>query len=400
MGEQKEAADRVPKEDVLHRIGGLQRLMQEAQIDFTLLFQNVDKYYFSGTMQKGILAIPLGKDPLLFIEKGAERAQAETPLSITLVKNDREIRQILESKGILKGRVGLELDVLPVNLLERVKEVFGLRRYGDITPAIKELRMIKSGFEIGQIKKSGEILSHVFAKAKDVVREGVPELEIDAVLVAEGRKLGHQGFLRMRGINQEMATITVQAGRAGTIPTCLDAPIAGMGVTAAMPFGSSFESVKRGVPVTVDYGGGYNGYVTDETRIFVAGKMKKLFEKPYATARAIVEDVISYAKEGIDCREIFSRAHRIARKAQLEDYFMGYGEGQVSFIGHGLGLEINELPVITSRHGRILKEGMVFAFEPKFVLPGEGAIGLEVDLIVRPQSLERVTTDSIDIVYV
>ena len=79
---------------------------------------------------------------------------------------------------------------------------------------------------------------------------------------------------------------------------------------------------------------------------------------------------------------------------------MGYGEGQVSFIGHGLGLEINELPVITARHGRILKEGMVFAFEPKFVIPGKGAIGLEVDLIVRPQGLERVTADSLDIVYV
>jgi Xaa-Pro dipeptidase len=400
MVKRKEAADRVPKEDVLHRIGGLQRLMREAHIGSVLLFQNVDRYYFSGTMQKGVLAISPGQEPLLLVERGAERAQAETPLSITPVKNDKEIRQILESKGFLKGRVGLELDVLPVNLFERVKQLLGLGRYADITPAVKEVRMVKSPFEIAQIKKSGEMVSHVFSRAKDVVREGVTELEIDAVLVAEGRKLGHQGFLRMRGINQEIATITVQAGLAGTIPTCLDAPIAGMGVTPAMPFGSSFKAVKKGIPVTVDYGGGYNGYVTDETRVFVAGKMKKLFEKLYETARAIVEDVISFAKEGVDCTEIYSRALKLARKARLQDYFMGYGEGQVSFIGHGLGLEINELPVITARHGRILKEGMVFAFEPKFVLPGEGAIGLEVDLIVRPRGLERVTADSLDIVYV
>ena len=166
-------------------------------------------------------------------------------------------------------------------------------------------------------------MSHVFSRAKDVVREGVTELEIDAVLVAEGRKLGHQGFLRMRGINQEIATITVQAGLAGTIPTCLDAPIAGMGVTPAMPFGSSFKAVKKGIPVTVDYGGGYNGYVTDETRIFVAGKMKKLFEKPYETARAIVEDVISFAKEGVDCTEIYSRALRISKESPTSGLLYG-----------------------------------------------------------------------------
>ena len=140
MVERKGTADRVPKEDVFHRIYGLQRLMQEARIDFALLFQNVDRYYFSGTMQKGVLAISPGQEPLLLVERGAERAQAETPLSITPVKNDKEIRQILESKGFLKGRVGLELDVLPVNFFERVKKLLGLGRYADITPAVKEVR--------------------------------------------------------------------------------------------------------------------------------------------------------------------------------------------------------------------------------------------------------------------
>ncbi len=86
------------------------------------------------------------------------------------------------------------------------------------------------------------------------------------------------------------------------------------------------------------------------------------------------------------------------KKEGLEEYFLGHGDGKVVFIGHGLGLEINELPVITARHSRILQEGMVFAFEPKFVLPPYGAIGIEVDFIVRADCLERVTVNSIDIV--
>jgi Xaa-Pro aminopeptidase len=202
----------------------------------------------------------------------------------------------------------------------------------------------------------------------------------------------------MRGFNQEMMTLTVQAGYTGAITTLLDAPITGAGVTPAVPQGSSFKPVEQGIPVTIDYGGGYNGYITDETRSFVVGELKDVFRKPYEAARSIIEDVMTYGKAGIDCTDIFSRAHDIAKKAHLEDYFLGHGDGKVAFIGHGLGLEINELPIITARHSRILKEGMVFAFEPKFVLPHYGAIGIEVDFIVRANGLERVTANSIDIV--
>jgi Xaa-Pro dipeptidase len=392
------AFDPVPKDDLLQRINNLRQLMAKAGIHFALILQNVDRFYFSGTMQKGILVVPLDQDPLIFVEKGMERAVMETPLEVTPIKNDKEIKKILVDKHILKGKAGLELDVVPISIFERLKRVIGFERYADISEPIKEVRAIKSPFELAQIHKSGEMLSHVFAKARDEVWEGRTELEIDAALVAEGRKIGHQGFLRMRGFNQEMMTLTVQAGYTGAITTLLDAPITGAGVTPAVPQGSSFKRVERGIPVTIDYGGGYNGYITDETRSFVVGELKDVFRKPYEAARSIIEDVMTYGKAGIDCTEIFSRAYEIAKKARLEDYFLGHGDGKVAFIGHGLGLEINELPIITARHSRILKEGMVFAFEPKFVLPPYGAIGIEVDFIVQADGLERVTANSIDIV--
>ncbi len=392
--------DRIPQQDLQKRIEGMQRLMAKNHIDLGIIFQNVDRFYFTGSMQKGVLIIPVDREPLFFVEKSIERAKAETPLDIIPIKNDKEIKKILDSNRLLGGKAGLELDVLPVSTFERLKKVIGFGDYADVSASIKELRAVKSPFEIEQLKKSGRMLSHVFAKAKDVVREGATELEIDATLVAEGRKLGHQGYLRMRGINQEMITLTVQCGFTGAVTPCADVPIGGAGLTPAIPQGSSLKKVERGIPVTIDYGGGYNGYVTDETRVFVAGELNEIFRKPYEAAREIMEEIQAYAKEGVDCVDIFARAYRIAEKAHLQDHFMGYGEGQVSFIGHGLGLEINELPVITARHGRVLKEGMVFAFEPKFVLPPHGAIGVELDFIVRKHGLERVTGDPVDIVYV
>jgi Xaa-Pro dipeptidase len=392
--------DLTPKEEIVRRIEGLKESMAQGGVDFCVILQNVDMFYFTGTIQKGTLIVPVDRDPVFFVEKSVERANSETPLPVVPIANDKAIKEILRHNKIIRGRGAMELDVVPVSAFERFKSIIDHDTFIDASPMIRALREIKSPFELEQVKKSGQIVRHVFAKAKRVIKEGTREVDIDAELIAEGRRRGHQGFLRMRGLNREMMTITVTAGYTGALPSPFDLAVGGLGVTPAMPIGSSLKSVERGVPVCVDYGGGYNGYVTDETYVFVVGPMKKQFMKPYEVSRAIIEDAQQRGKEGVDAVELFSRSAGIAKKARLEAHFLGFGEGQVSFIGHGLGLEINELPVITSRHHTILREGMVFAFEPKFALPGKGAIGMEVDFIVRRDHLERVTDIPLDIVQI
>jgi len=387
-----------PKEELESRISQLRKSMEKQGLSFSIILQNVDLFYFAGTVQKGILVIPVDHDPILFIEKNIDRAAIETTLDITPIQRDKDVKDILVDKGILKGIGGMELDVVPVTVFERWKSILGFENFTDVWPLIRDLRIVKSSFEIIQVKKSGGVCEHIFEKARDVVREGMRELDIAAFLEGEGRKYGHQGFLRMRGLNQEMMNIYITHGRSCTIPSSGDVPIAGTGITHAIAQGPSLNKVERGVPVIIDYGGGYNGYITDETRPFVVGEMKELFRKPYEVAKEIVEDATAYGKEGIDGTELFNRAEAKAKEAGLEEYFMGFGPGKVSFVGHGLGLEINELPVITPRHHIVLQEGMVFAFEPKFILPGEGAVGIEVDYIVRKDRLERVTRTPIDLV--
>jgi Xaa-Pro aminopeptidase len=372
--------------------------MEKQGIDFSIILQNVDLFYFAGTVQKGVLVVSVDHGAFLFIERNVERAAVETGLEIIPIKRDKDVIEILMSKGMLKGKWGMELDVVPVSVFERWKSFLGFEDAIDAWPLIRDLRIVKSPFEIEQVKRSGSVCDHVFKKANDVVREGAREVDIAALLEAEGRRVGHQGFLRMRGLNQEMMNLYITHGRSGTIPSSGDVPIAGAGVTHAIAQGPSLNKVERGVPVVIDYGGGYNGYITDETRAFVVGELKERFRKPYEVAKEIVEDATIFGKEGIDGTELFNRAEAKAKKAGLDEYFMGFGPGKVSFVGHGLGLEINEMPVITPRHHIILQEGMVFAFEPKFIFPGEGAIGIEVDYIVRKDKLERVTRTPIDLV--
>lgn len=392
--------DLTPKAEIESRIGGLKKRMAERGIDFTVILQNVDLFYFAGTIQKGALIISVDHDPLLFIEKTMERAVYETPLQVTPIKRDKDIKDMLAGKNVLKGRGAMELDVMPVAVFERWKDLLGFDSFVDVSPLIKDVRLTKSPFEIKQIKRSGEIVSRVFEKAKEVVKEGMSEVEIGAILEAEGRVSGHQGFLRMRGWNQEMMSIYIIHGHSGIIQSCGDVPIAGVGVTHAVAQGPSINRVERDIPVLVDYGGGYNGYATDETRTYVIGRLKEIFQRAYGVAREIIEDTQGFVKEGVNGKEVFIRASDKAKNANLADYFMGYGAGKVGFMGHGLGLEINELPVITPKHDIILKEGMVFAIEPKFIIPGEGAIGIEVDFIVRKDGLERIIDFPIDVVYV
>ena len=387
-----------PAEEIAARIAALRDLMAESGVDFCVIMQHVDLFYFTGSTQKATLVIAPEGDPLYFVQRSVERARVETPLPVIEVKTDKQIGSALKEKGILKGKGGMELDVVPVAVFQRFASITGFDNFIDISGLIKALRIVKSPFEIEQVRKSGAICDAVFAHAPHVIREGAREVDIDAALVAVGRQQGHQGFLRMRGFNQEMMNLYVTSGFTGTIASAGDVPVSGIGMSAAIAQGSSTERVERGIPVLVDYGGGYNGYITDETRSYVVGRLDETFLKPYEVAREIIEDTEVFAKEGVNCTDIYARAYEKVRRAGLEAHFMGFGAGQVSFIGHGLGLEINELPVITARHSMILKEGVVFACEPKFVFPAKGVVGIEVDFITRKGRLERVSKTPIDLV--
>jgi Xaa-Pro aminopeptidase len=204
----------------------------------------------------------------------------------------------------------------------------------------------------------------------------------------------------MRGFNQEMPSVFVMAGKSGSFPSYGDVPLSGYGPTHAIGQGASRRKVQRNEPVVVDYGAGFNGYITDETRVCVVGELDGRFTQAYEVALAVLDTFRAHARVGNNVRDLYDRCLDVVRRNGLADHFMGYGERQVRFIGHGIGLEINEFPVIARGRDEILEEGMVFAFEPKFVFPGEGAIGVEVDYIVTADGVVRNTDFPVDIIYV
>ncbi len=381
-----------PPKEIHSRLHDLQRKMEEKGLALALLVQNVDIFYFGGTIQKGYLFIPVQGEAVFFVQKNYERSVAESPLRSVRIESAKELPGLLDQHRLAGKRVGMELDVVPVSVFNRMKVLFKDWVISDISSEIKEIRSIKSDFEIEQIKKSGEIIDHVFSRAKECLREGMTELELDAILTSIGRTHGHQGFLRMRGLNQEMMNIHVLSGESGSINSFCDTPLSGYGVTPAIAQGSSGRRIERDQPTVIDYGGGYNGYVTDETRTFVIGRLNGPFDKAYRIALEILEEAETSVKPGDLPLKIYELARERAGRAGFADNFMGHGEGKVAFVGHGFGLEINEWPILGRGYRTALRAGNVFALEPKFTFPGKGAVGVELDFIMTETGLERVTT--------
>jgi Xaa-Pro aminopeptidase len=183
----------------------------------------------------------------------------------------------------------------------------------------------------------------------------------------------------------------VLSGDSGSVVTFLNSPHGGSGNTPAMAQGASFRQIRANEPIGIDYGAGINGYLADQFRTFVIGELPPDLEKAHQCSKEIHELFVREAKPGVACPELYAMAKDFASRNGLGESFMGHGEGQVRFIGHGLGLEIDEFPVIAPNFEGVLAESMVIAFEPKFVFPGRGVVGMEDDYVVTASGVERIT---------
>lgn len=382
-----------PKDELYQRIRKFQDLLRERNLDGALISQNMDLFYFTGTTQRGYLFIPSEGEPLLMVQRCYERARQDSALkNIIFTEGFSSLPDLLKEAGYERPcQIGLEMDVLPARLFFRTKETFSSSTFVDISGEIKKVRSRKSPYEVKQIRRSARILDIVMQEAKQLIREGTTEIELEGILWTIGRREGHQGILRMRGFNMEMMTLTIYSGPNGAVPSYPDTPLGGPGTNPAVAYGGGERTIERNEPIVFDHGVGINGYTADQTRVFVIGDLSKKLREAYEVMRNIKLDMELNTSPGQRCLDIYNRAFSIAKKAGYEDSFQGYRPYQVSFIGHGLGLEINELPFLSEGNQMVLEEDMVFAFEPKVVFPGEGAVGVEDDYLVTSQGVERLT---------
>jgi len=387
------AMNKTPSQEIERRISRFQEVLAEKGLDGAFINQNVDLYYFSGTLQRSVLFVPCQGDPLLMVEKSFERARKESPLKdLVPIKGRRDIPGALREGGHNRLDVlGLEMDVLPASRYLWYQRTFPQTKWRDISNHVRALRMTKSPYEVALIEEAASILHTGFTEIRSLIKEGMTELEVDGHLALIARREGHMGVLRMRSFNQEMTHAHVLAGESGAMVSFCDTATGGPGATPAMAQGAGWRTIGRNEPIGIDYGVGVGGYLADQFRTCVLGRLPSRLEEAHHCAREIHRLLVREGKPGVSCAKLYRLAEEEASRSGFGDFFMGHGEGRVAFIGHGIGLEIDEYPIISKHFAGELAEGMVFALEPKFVFPHLGVVGLEDDYLVTASGLKRLT---------
>ncbi len=383
-----------PQSEIQHRIAQFQSLLQDNEIAGAFVSQNADLFYFSGTIQPSSLFIPAQGEPLLAVYENLDRVLKESRLKqIVPTKDSHQLSELLSSFSYsVEGRVGLEMDVLPAKYYLALCRDFPRANFIDVSDLIRKARMIKSEYEIMQITKACGILDRVMQVAQTNIRAGMTELEVDSVLGALSRRLGHQGLLRMHGYNQDMFYAHVFCGKIAAVPSFLKAPLGGLGTTPAIAQGASFNAITENEPIVIDFGVGINGYVTDMTRTFVIGQLSQELQRAYSFVKEVKDFMEHWVCPGKACSLLYKEVMKMVLQRSYQDYFMGYMGHQVTFLGHGIGLEIDEYPLISPDFPEEFQENMVFAFEPKLVFPDIGAVGVEDDYLVTKTGIKRLTT--------
>jgi Xaa-Pro dipeptidase len=383
-----------PRNELEYRFRKLQAEMPRAGLDAVIMVQNADLFYFTGTAQTGNLYLPASGDPLYLVRRDFMRARMESGLAEVLpFSSPRELPGIIAEHGHpAPSRIGLELDILPAFLYEKYRSLFPNAQFQDASPLIRKVRAVKSHYEIHIMQDAADQAEKLYQRAGECIREGMTEVELAAELEHLSRREGHQGYVRMRAFNGELTPCQVLAGADAAAPASSNTPLGGMGLTPAFGHGASYNRIGRGEPIIVDCASCFDGYLVDQTRLFAIGEISDRLRRGYDDMLSIQALMIELAEKRESWGGIYADCLALACKLGYADHFMGAAGSQVPFIGHGVGIEIDEYPFIAAGfESEHLEPGMAFAFEPKLVFPGEGAVGIENTFYLSESGLKRLT---------
>jgi Xaa-Pro dipeptidase len=380
----------VPAVEISIRTEALQKALAPAGIGLALIRQPADLFYYAGTLVDGFLAVPPGGQPSLLVRRPHHKGHSTPgPWPRVLYRDLKELPQLLGPAGLEpQGALALELDVVPAAL---VKQLFPGRPIVDLSPFIRAQRMVKSAYELAQLDRAAAILDQVHEQVPALLKPGLSELEVSAALEYRLRLLGHQGLVRVRNWDLEVFYGHVLSGVSGLLAAYTDTPSGGPGFSSAFPQGPSLKKLALNEPISIDLAACVNGYVVDMTRMYALGSLPSRAWEAWDAVEELYRLFIPAAKPGTKPGEIFHLLWDAVRARGLTEFFMGLGADRVSFLGHGVGLELDEFPFITARFPFPLKADMVLAFEPKFFLPEIGMIGQEDTGRITPDGVEWLT---------
>ena len=366
----------------------IRALMVQQSIDAALITCNVNLIYTYGRVVSGYLYLPLNAPARLFIKRPND-IEGE---HIHPIRKPEQITELLKECGLpLPAKLMLEGDELSFTEYNRLAACFPETEVVPCgTALIRQARSVKTPIEIEMFRRSGAAHTKAYEQIPSVFQPGMTDRQLSIEIERLMRLEGCLGIFRVFGQSMEIFMGSLLAGDNAAVPSPYDFALGGKGLDPSLPGGVSGTLLQAGQCFMVDMGGNFYGYMGDMSRVFSIGRLPEQAYTAHQTCIEIQEEIAAMAKPGTVCEDMYNKAIEIVTKAGLADYFMGVDQ-KAKFIGHGIGLEINEMPVLAPRMKQELEPGMVFALEPKIVLPGIGPVGIENSWAVTTDGLEKLT---------
>ena len=358
--------------------------MKADGVDALLISDNANLYYLTGRVFAGYVYLPADGMPIYFVRRPV-KMEGDGVVEI------RKPEQMAETIGLnLPEKLGLELDVTAWSTVKRLSNVFPASEIANASTIMRKARAVKTDVEIDKIRISGVKQTRVYSLIPSLYNEGMTDIELQVEIERASRVEGCLGQFRVSGDSMELYMANLLVGDNADIPTPYDFAMGGEGMDPSLPVGCNGSLIRPGNTVMADVNGNYTGYMTDMTRTFRLGAISDLAVKAHKCSIDICHRLAKEGKPGTEAKRLYEIAQEMVNEAGLHEYFMGHKQ-KAGFIGHGVGIEINELPVIAPRSHDILQENNVIALEPKFVIPHVGAVGIENTYRVTASGLESLT---------
>jgi Xaa-Pro dipeptidase len=373
----------VPRQDLDDRLKALRLRLDRNAPEWraALVLSKVNLYYLTGTMPSGALVIPRDGDAVLWVRRSMSRSQEES--AFPRLQPMRSFRDIAAAWMDRPACCLIEKESVSLAHFERLSKYLPFERIEALDPHLAAVRAVKSPWELQRLEEAGRLHRQVL---EDIVPtllvEGMSEAELGAEILRVMLRQGHHGVARLSMFDTELFLGSICFGENSLRGNPFDGPGGVEGVGPAVPsFGSRYRLLRRNELVFVDVGCGIDGYHTDKTMTYAFGDLPPSAAAAQRRCVEIQDAAARLLRPGAIPEEIHDAVTRDLPKEFLENY-MGYGDQQVRFLGHGVGLHIDEPPVIAAGFKEPLAANMAIALEPKKGIAGVGLLGIENTFVV------------------
>lgn len=390
-----EALRPVPASELEARLERFRRAMDAAHPGWEMAAVNhkVAMYYFTGTIQEGVLLIR-PQDAVFWVRRSFERACNESHFSD--IRPMHSFREAAAFYGSAPKVMYVETKKATLDWERMLHKYFAFEELGSFDSVLQDLRMVKSEYELKQMEQSGAIHETVLdIVAPKLIHGGISEAQLAIAIYSEMVQRGSHGTARFNQALGEEAVGIASFGKSGLVRTGFDGPGGTDGTCIAVQsIGNAFRKLQSGRLVYLDIPCGFDGYHTDKTVVYYYGDLAKDEQSKHlieAQQRCLEleQEVVRLMVPGEPIENLYLRT--------MDKFDNIYGDAFMNggkFLGHSIGLVMDEAAAIAKGFKQPLQPGMTFAVEPKIALLGLGMVGTENTYVVTEKGARSLTGSS------